>query len=272
MRYKMQIAYDGSAFSGWQLQPNAVSIQGEIEKALFTLLKKPVRVIGSGRTDAGTHAMGQVAHFDAEKMPSLLALNGILPKEIRILSLEETDDSFHAQYSAKGKTYHYHLWLEKVSDPFLYKYRYRVPFPISLDLLHEAAQAFVGTHDFTTFSNVGSSVKSSIRTIKRIDIVKQKGGVRLEFEGDGFLYKMVRNIVGTLLEVASHQNICIEELLASRDRRAAGVCAPAHALFLMEVDYGMSQCDETCHLASQSPLETKQRSPKSPQLQTQVEH
>ena len=240
MRFKIQVAYDGGPFSGWQLQLNATSIQGEIEQALALLLKKETRVVGSGRTDAGAHARGQVAHFDAKEKPALQALNGILPKEIRILSIDEVEDSFHAQYSTVGKIYHYHLWLDKVSDPFLYKYRYKVPFPISLDLLEEATKAFLGKRDFKSFSNVGSSVKTTIRTLKRIDIVKQKGGVRLEFEGDGFLYKMVRNIVGTLLEIASHQDVNLEEIFSAKDRRFAGVCAPAHALFLMEVMYESS--------------------------------
>lgn len=237
MKYKIVVAYDGGLFSGWQVQPNATSVQGEIERALQLLLKQKVRVIGSGRTDAGAHARGQVAHFESDEKPSLFALNGILPREIRLLELEEVEETFHAQYSAKGKIYHYHLWLDKVADPFLYRYRYRVPFAISLERLEVAKELFLGTHDFKSFSNVGSTVKTTIRTLYRIDIVPQRGGVRLEFEGSGFLYKMVRNIVGTLLEYASGREICIKTLFEAQDRKAVGVCAPAHALFLMQVKY-----------------------------------
>ena len=256
MRYKILVSYDGGSFSGWQVQPNDISVQGEIEKALALLLKKQTRLIGSGRTDAGAHALGQVAHFDADQMPKLHALNGILPKEIRIQKIEEAEETFHAQYSAQGKIYHYHLWLDPVSDPFTYRYSYKVPFPISLDLLEEATRAFIGTHDFKSFSNVGSNVKTTVRTLRRIDIVKQKGGVRLEFEGTGFLYKMVRNIVGTLLEIASHKRIDVAKLFAAKDRRAVGVCAPAHGLFLMQVEYEKSQRDGNQPLvaSSRSPL------------------
>ncbi|MCP5469104.1 MAG: tRNA pseudouridine(38-40) synthase TruA [Chlamydiales bacterium] len=238
MRIKVKIAYDGGGYSGWQVQPNANSIQGEIERALALLLKKEIRLIGSGRTDSGAHALGQVAHFDADTIPDLHALNGILPTDIRIQSIEEVSSDFHAQYSATGKIYHYHLWFDKVADPFFRRYRCHVPYPI--ENLAEAKEAFIGTHDFTTFSNVGSSVKTTVRTLKRIDIVQQKGGIRLEFEGNGFLYKMVRNIVGALLEKRSHDEIL--EMLAKKDRRAAGICAPAHALFLMQVHYQSSGC------------------------------
>ncbi|MCH9611422.1 MAG: tRNA pseudouridine synthase A [Chlamydiales bacterium] len=259
MRYKIQVAYDGGHFSGWQVQPNASSVQAEIERALLLLTKQKVRVIGSGRTDAGAHARGQVAHFDCDQEPSLLALCGILPKEIRILSIEPVEESFHAQYGAKSKIYYYHLWLDQVSDPLLYKYRYKVPFSICLEKLKEAAALFVGRQDFKSFCNAGSSVKTTVRTLKRIDIVKQRGGVRLEFEGNGFLYKMVRNIVGTLLEVASGKEIDIAKLLEAKDRREAGACAPAHGLFLMEVNYENSSHGQKCQEASQSPQLAAQR-------------
>lgn len=263
MRFKMLIAYDGSHLSGWQVQPNAPSVQGEIEKALALLLRHPVSIVGSGRTDAGVHAMGQTAHFDADEMPKLHALNSLLTKDIRIIKIEEAKDSFHAQYSATGKIYHYHLWLDPVADPFSYKYSYKVPFPISTDLLAEAATLFVGTHDFKSFSNLGSSVKTTVRQLRRLDIVQERGGLRLEFEGGGFLYKMVRNIVGTLLEVASHQRKVadIAELFAAKDRRAVGVCAPAHGLFLMQVKYETSRCDESAPAdgASQSHFVTTQK-------------
>jgi len=243
-KYKMVIAYDGTRYSGWQIQPNSQSIQGTIEQALSTLLKSPTRIIGAGRTDAGVHAQGQVAHFSTQstfKPDQLLyALNGMLPADIRIKNLHATLDTFHAQISALSKEYHYHLWLEKIIDPFVSRYRLHFCYShFSLTLLQEAAQAFIGTHDFATFANVGSKVTTTVRTIQRITIVPQEGGVRLEFQGNGFLYKMVRNIVGTLLEVALGKKIGqqIPTMLAAHDRKVAGPAASPKGLFLMKIDY-----------------------------------
>lgn len=239
MTYRLTITYDGTNYVGWQIQPDGPSIQGTIEHVLTTLLKTPTRLIGSGRTDSGVHAEGQVAHFKADQALNMRAINGMLPYDIRVLKLEHVPDTFHAQYSAKRKTYHYNLWLEQAVSPFVRPYRHHVPYQVDLELLNTAAQKFVGTHDFATFANVGSSVTTTVRTIHRIDIVEQEGGVRLEFEGGGFLYKMVRNIVGTLLEVATGKRPLeeIDALFAAKDRRAAGIAAPARGLFLMEVCY-----------------------------------
>jgi tRNA pseudouridine38-40 synthase len=243
--YRMRIAYDGTTYSGWQIQPNSSSIQGVIEQALHKLLKAPIRLIGAGRTDAGVHAIGQTAHFttllplDCSQM--LYALNGILPRDIRIKEFVPTTESFHAQYGALSKEYHYHLWLEKVIDPFQRLDRHHFhDTRFQLSLLKEGLELFIGTHDFTTFANVGGAVNNHIRTIKRITLQHQEGGIRLEFEGNGFLYKMVRNIVGTLLEVATSKKpvAAISTLFAQKDRRFAGPAAPARGLFLMAVNYG----------------------------------
>lgn len=250
-KYKLIVTYDGTRYVGWQVQPNGVSIQGLLEECLSTLLKEKIRVLGAGRTDAGTHALGQGAHFVTEKpldhLQMLRSLNGMLPYDIRVIELKSVPDSFHAQYSALGKEYHYHLWLEPSLSPFLRLYRHHVPYQIDCELLQEAANLFVGTFDFATFANVGSTVKSTVRSIYRLDVVKQEGGVRLEFEGNGFLYKMVRNIVGTLLEVASGRRRIeeIKVLLDKKDRRAAGIAAPARGLFLMKVHYNLVK-EEMC--------------------------
>ncbi len=242
-KYRLKLAYEGTDFVGWQIQPEGVSIQGLLEKGLETLLGVPTRACGAGRTDAGTHALGQVAHFQAEKPfdPIVFqrALNGLLPYSIRVLELDLASESFHAQYSATGKEYHYHLWLEPIVTPFVHLYRYPVRFPLDLSLLEEAATHLVGTHDFATFANAGSSVKTTVRTLQRITMHPQEGGVRLEFEGSGFLYKMVRNLVGTLLEVALGKRALdsIPGLLAARDRRLAASAVPAKGLFLAEVRY-----------------------------------
>jgi tRNA pseudouridine38-40 synthase len=243
-KYLMRIAYDGTRYSGWQIQPNSKSVQEIIEKALHTLLKAPVRIIGAGRTDAGVHALGQVAHFsldadlDCDKMG--YALNGMLPHDIRIKALVPTPETFHAQYSALSKEYHYHLWLEKIIDPFVRLYRHHLFHRrFSFSHLEDATSHFLGTHDFATFANVGGSVSSTVRTLTRLDIVPQEGGIRLEFEGNGFLYKMVRNIVGTLLEVAVGKRISSEipELLSAKDRQRAGPAAPSRGLFLVKINY-----------------------------------
>lgn len=246
-KFRLTIAYDGTRFSGWQVQPRSPSIQGTIENALSTLLRAPHRIIGSGRTDAGVHARGQVAHFttDCACNPKqiLHSLNGMLPDDIRILNMEPAQDTFHAQISALSKEYHYHLWFEKIVDPFVSRYRYHFCYDrFSLKSLEEATQDFVGTHNFATFANIGSHVGSTIRTIKRLTLVPQEGGVRLEFEGDGFLYKMVRNIMGTLLEISIGKRTKeeIQTLFAAQDRRAAGPAAPPKGLFLMCVNYSHS--------------------------------
>jgi tRNA pseudouridine38-40 synthase len=245
-KYKLTIAYDGTAYSGWQIQNNAVSIQSLLEKALATILRTPTPVFASGRTDAGVHAKGQIAHFTSEIAPDLkrlhLSLNGILPDDIRILSVEEASPDFHARYSAVSKEYHYHLHLERTTDPFKRLYAYHDYSPLDLEKMKDAALCFIGTHDFTTFANEaskGSAAKNPVRTITRLDICYEQGGIRLEFEGDGFLYKMVRNITGTLLEVARGKLTVesIPKLFEAKDRSLAPPAAPSRGLFLVKVNY-----------------------------------
>jgi tRNA pseudouridine38-40 synthase len=244
--YKLKIAYDGTSFGGWQLQPNCVSIQALIEEALGLILRAPTSVIGSGRTDAGVHALGQTAHFSAKDridiQKVMASLNGLLPAEIRILDLIEAPLEFHARFNAISKVYHYRLHLEPTANPFKIHYSYHVPHPVDLALLEETALLFLGTHDFTSFANEarrGSAAKDAVRTLLRLDLVPEAGGLRLEFEGDGFLYKMVRNIVGTLLDVCAGKirKEEISTILKAKDRRLAGRAAPPHGLYLVEVKY-----------------------------------
>lgn len=244
--HKLTISYDGTLYKGWQIQKNAHSIQETIQNVLRILFKEDIKLIGSGRTDTGVHAKGQVANFLSEKNypldKILYSLNGMLPQDIRILSLEDAPASFHAQYSALGKIYHYHLILDPVVDPTKRLYTHHVKGRFDLDAFREAAPLFLGKHDFTSFANeadYGSAAKDPIRTLKRIDIIREGGNVRIELEADGFLYKMVRNIVGTLLEVGykKKEASLISEILAGKDRRLAGSAAPAQGLFLMKVIY-----------------------------------
>jgi tRNA pseudouridine38-40 synthase len=245
--YKLTLTYDGTRYSGWQIQSNAPSIQQYVQEALAAFLGgEHVSVIGSGRTDAGVHALNQVAHFktthDLHPHRLLLALNGLLPRDIRIKTVEIAPLHFHSQYSAMRKEYHYHLYLERVMDPFRRLYCWHVLRKLDLDLLHQAAALFVGTHDFTSFANeprAGSVAKNPVRTLYRLDLCPTEGGWRLEFEGNGFLYKMVRNIVGTLIDAAS-QRLTLSDVVSifeAKDRRQAGRAAPPQGLFLVRVDY-----------------------------------
>lgn len=244
--YKITIAYDGSPFCGWQIQPNGISIQAKIEETIQIIMRESVHVIGAGRTDAGVHALGQIAHFhcdqEIQSFRFLESMNGLLPKEIRIKAIDSVPLDFHAQRSAKSKIYHYHLCLNRIQNPFNRLYSYQVYGKINLDLLKEGAQLFVGTHDFTSFANeahLGAAHANPVRNLYRINVLPEEEGVRLEFEGDGFLYKMVRNIVGTLLEVARGKRPLedIERIFEAKDRRKAGIAVPPHGLFLVQVCY-----------------------------------
>lgn len=243
MKYKMVISYDGSKYGGWQVQPNTLSIQSLIQDALKTALRTPTPITASGRTDAGVHALAQVAHFEGEEnldLHSLLySLNGILPRDIRIHKLSIAPRNFHARFSSKIKIYHYHLHLSPVQDPFRYPYSAHIRTPLDLSLIKQALPHFIGTHDFSTFASSGCGSKNPVKTLHRLEMIPEPDGVRFEFEGDGFLYKMVRNIVGTLIEVG--QKKCppdeIPHLIAQKDRRLAGPTAPPKGLFLYEVKY-----------------------------------
>jgi len=246
MRFRLLIAYDGTPFSGWQSQNNSVAIQPLIENALSIVLREKISIVGAGRTDAGVHALAQVAHFDTstifESQRLCLSLNALLPEQIRILDIERTHDQFHARYDANGKIYHYRLHLDQTPDPFKRLYSYHVLYRLDLSVLEDAARTMIGTHDFRAFANEadeGSASKNSIRTLKRLDLIPESGGTRLEFEGDGFLYKMVRNITGTLLEIARGKIPLdsLGQILASKDRRNAGPSAPPHGLCLTKVLY-----------------------------------
>lgn len=245
--YKLLISYDGTHYSGWQIQPNANSIQQHLQEALQKILGYPSPPIaGSGRTDAGVHALGQVAHFKMEHEVNerrlCASFNGLLPQDIRVKYVEQVPLSFHSRYSAIGKEYHYHIYLDRVMDPFRRLYCWHLLRHLDLEVLQEGAQLFVGTHDFTSFANeahAGSAAHDAVRTLYRLEMYPILGGFRLEFEGDGFLYKMVRNIVGTLVDVASSKKTLedIPRLFSVKDRRQASQAAPAKGLFLMRVDY-----------------------------------
>ncbi|MBS0622996.1 MAG: tRNA pseudouridine(38-40) synthase TruA [Verrucomicrobia bacterium] len=242
-RYRCVMSYEGTNYCGWQVQPNGTSIQGEIERALAVILKHPCRVMGAGRTDAGVHAIGQVAHFETEvafEIRRLLhSLNGLLPQDIRILSLESVESTFHAQYSAQRKIYRYRIWQDPIVDPFLRRIVCHDKRSFCEMRLQQVLKYFEGTHDFAAFVNQGTPVNSTIRTIYRAELIKEKGGFSLEFEGNGFLYKMVRNLVGTLLDIGCGKQdpSLLPILFDSKDRRLASAAAPACGLCLKQVLY-----------------------------------
>lgn len=249
-KYKLTIAYDGTEYSGWQVQPNAVTIQEVLEEKLEILTKVRTPITGAGRTDAGVHAIGQVGHFKSEQALDKgllrLSLNGLLPKDIRIMEVEEVPLDFHARYSATNKIYHYHLNLGPIQDPFERLYSWNVTNPLNFEAMEQAISYLIGTHDFSAYANEanqGAAKKNPVRTIKRISIMPERVGVRLEFEGESFLYKMVRNLTGTLIEVAKGKRTPeeVKEILESKDRKRAGRAAPAKGLFLFRIDYPLNQ-------------------------------
>ncbi|MBI5272394.1 MAG: tRNA pseudouridine(38-40) synthase TruA [Chlamydiia bacterium] len=248
-RYLLTLSYDGTAYCGWQVQKTGTSIQSLVQKALQIVLRHATSLTGAGRTDAGVHALGQTAHFDSDQCLDCArcrySINALLPPTIRILQIEPVRQDFHARYSALAKIYHYHLHLGCVLDPFIRLYRHQVIDSCNFSAISRAIPHFLGTRDFLAFANHadrGTAAHDAVRTLRRIDLVEQKGGVRLEFEADGFLYKMVRNITGSLLEVGSGK-VAPEEIpliFASKDRRRAGASAPPKGLFLTKVLYPKS--------------------------------
>lgn len=263
-RYKFIISYEGTNYSGWQIQKKSISIQSLIENALLILMKKKVPLIGASRTDAGVHALGQVAHFSSEDeldMGKLQAsLNGILPKDIRILKVDKVPLTFHARFSAKGKIYHYFLSNGPYQSPFVRKHSLHFPHKLNFDSLQKAASLLEGTHDFTSFANnqlCGSAAVCPVKTIKKIGIEHlEDGQVRFVFEADGFLYKMIRNMMGTLLEIAKGKREVesIKEILAAKNRKKAGQAAPALGLFLVKVHYESSSLISSMDSKCKAPL------------------
>jgi tRNA pseudouridine38-40 synthase len=241
---KLVIEYDGAQYYGWQRQNGHRSIQQTLEEKIKLITQEEVSVIGSGRTDTGVHAINQVAHF---KMASELsdanllhALNCVLPNDIVIKKLEEVDPSFHARFDVKSKKYTYQIWNGQSSTAIKRNYCWYIRKELDLDEIRRAAQYLVGTHDFSAFCGAGSKVKDYIRTIRDVLIERDdQGMVIITVSADGFLRHMVRNIVGTLIDVGKGKTSPEEfnKILDSRDRKQAGMTAPAHGLFLAEVNY-----------------------------------
>ena len=260
-RLKLIVAYDGAPFAGWQSQSHRNTIQDHVERAFERVLGKPARIHGAGRTDAGVHALAQCAHVDLPDNRLSVArwteaLNALLPPTIRVLRCQYVSNDFHARLSAKGKIYRYRIWLASVLPPFEYSRAWHIPRPVDLTILRRAARQFVGTHDFAGFAanrgksgrrgdtdssrrTAGEQEKSTIRTIYSVRVRKTGPCVTIEFDGDGFLYKMVRLIVGALIRSALGK-VSIENVAArlnSDHVSASRFAAPAEGLSLVRVRY-----------------------------------
>lgn len=243
MRVKLTVEYDGTNYAGWQRQTNGLSVQEMLERAFEAASGESVRVHGAGRTDAGVHAMAQVAHMDTEcTIPPekiCYALNMHLPPDIRVKSSEQADDSFHARFDAKGKHYRYSI-VNAAHAPAIYRHTAAfVRGPLDVAVMREAAAYVLGTHDFACFCASGSDVKDMVRTVYSLDMTKENPFIHIDIKGSGFLYHMVRIIAGTLIEIGQSKRTpdSMKDIIDSQNRECAGVTAPAKGLMLMRVYY-----------------------------------
>lgn len=220
-----------------------MTIQEKVESALSGIAKAPVSVLAASRTDAGVHAYGQVIGFHMEnnipidRLP--IAMNSLLPGDIRVKQAEEVSADFHPRFQTKGKIYHYLIDNGQIQSVFRRRYAYHVPYKLNLQSMQESSQHLIGKHDFSSFRAVGCSAKSPVRTIKNIQICQENDLLRLEYEGDGFLYNMVRILTGTLIYsgLGKYSSQDVKRILAEQDRTKAGPTAPAHGLYLLKVFY-----------------------------------
>jgi tRNA pseudouridine38-40 synthase len=243
-RVKLIVAYDGAPFAGWQSQSHRNTVQDHLERAFERITGGPARVHGAGRTDAGVHALAQCAHADVLKfLPAdrwIKALNALLPSAIRVVGCRYVSSEFHARVSAKGKIYRYRIWSAAILSPFEYRRAWHIAQPLDLKILKSAAKHFVGTHDFAAFAaNRGKPESTTIRTIKSVRVSQKGACVTIEFDGNGFLYKMVRLMVGALVKCAL-EKMRVEEItsrLHSGKAGAARFAAPTEGLYLVRVRY-----------------------------------
>jgi len=241
--FKLVLEYDGTQYHGWQVQPNLSTIQGTLEATIRKVAQHEVPVTAAGRTDAGVHALGQVAHFSTTARLTaeewLRALNGLLPSDIAVQALEEVPDAFHARYSAKSKLYRYRIFARVQRSALSRSKILHYPYPLDLDAMEVACRPLIGTHDFTSFQGSQTDNENPVCTVTRLTVDRFGDEVIFEVEANRFLKQMVRNIVGTLLEVGRGKMQAgeIAGILAAKDRTKAGPTAPAHGLYLVKVDY-----------------------------------
>jgi tRNA pseudouridine38-40 synthase len=248
LKFKLTIAYDGTQYEGWQLQKTGTGVQEKVEQALAKLFPSAPQLHSSSRTDAGVHALAMVAHVEIPrvecKMPArklVLAVNAWLPEDIWVMTATRCRANFHARYDATGKQYRYVVWNQASMNPLLRHQAWHVPLALDLPAMRAAAKLFLGKHDFKSFAGTRDyEVVSTVRTVTRCDVKRSGPLLTFIIEGDGFLYKMCRGIVGTLVQVGQGKFEAenIKSMLAHKDRRVAGMTAPAHGLVLWKVRYG----------------------------------
>lgn len=246
MRYKAIISYDGSQFSGFQRQTKARTVQEEFEKTLSRLNNgKIITIQGAGRTDAGVHAYGQVIHFDLEQERDIeklrFALDTQTPDDIDVISIEAVDETFHARYNKHLKTYEFLVDISRPKNPMMRNYATHYPYPLEIPLIEEAIKDLIGTHDFTGFTAAGTTIENKVRTLyqAKVSYDEDRQFLVFTFTGNGFLYKQVRNMVGTLLKIGN-QRMPVEQIriiLEAKDRQLAGPTAAGNGLYLKEIIY-----------------------------------
>jgi len=251
--FKLVLEYDGSAFHGWQRQKNERTVQGEIEKALQTMTGQKINLCGSGRTDAGVHALGQAASFRCDTRLSadvfLKGINSLVPRDLVVKSCEPVPERFHARFDAGSKTYRYRILNRATPSALFARYCWFISKKLDMDAMRGAVGFIVGEHDFKAFEGSGSPRSSTVRRVMRAELFERDlGMIEFEVEADGFLRFMVRNIVGTLVDVGLSKisPADFEAILFSRDRSRAGITAPPQGLFLVEVKYDPDAVLQTC--------------------------
>lgn len=242
-RVKLDISYDGTNYHGWQIQPKEITVESVINQALSQLCQKEIKVIGASRTDAGVHALGNVAVFDTEsQIPAekfAPALNARLPWDIRVQSSRLVPDDFHPRHCDSIKTYEYHILNRKIAIPSKRFYTYHFHWNVDMEAMREGAKYIIGEHDFKSFCSAKTQVTETVRTIYSLDLRKEGDEIILRIRGNGFLYNMVRIITGTLLQVGTgyYKPEQIKEMLELKNRQSAGACAPPMGLFLVGIEY-----------------------------------
>lgn len=243
MKIKLTLSYDGTNYAGYQVQDNALTVQEVLENALEKLTGEKISTVASGRTDAGVHALGQVVSFETNSTipPEKFykALNVYLPDDVKALSSRQVDDSFNARKSAKTKTYTYSLYVSETPNPLKERYSSRIPKSVDFSLVKQGALVLEGEHDFKCMCSTGSSVNTTIRTVYSVEVLKTKGDVKIVVKGNGFLYNMVRIMVGTLIQIGLKEKTIddLKKALNTGDRTLVGKTFPAKGLCLTEVQY-----------------------------------
>ena len=244
-RIKLTVAYDGTDYCGWQIQPNGITVEEVLNRAIIKMTGEDVHIIGASRTDSGVHAHGNVAVYDTNSsIPGervAYALNQKLPDDIVIVKSEEVPLDWHPRYQdVISKTYEYHIYNAKVPNPLKRRYTAFISYDLNVERMREGAKYLVGEHDFVSFCNVRTDVQDTVRTVEDIQILEENGEIVIRITGNGFLYNMVRIIAGTLIRVGRgyYEPERVKEILEARERTEAGVTAPPQGLVLMEIRYG----------------------------------